>query len=326
MTLTTTRPVRRRSAAAALALAGALALSSCGGGDQLAGEEEGTAAPGGGGEQLVVGGATFTEMTVMENMYAALLEDAGYDVEITATAERATYAPALIDGQVDVIPEYAASMANWLSADQGGGVVQAADVDETLGALEGLAEEAGLVVGEPTEASSDNAFYVTQEYADAEGVTTLSDFAAAQSGPVQIAAAQECLDAEQQPFCAAILESEYGIAFSEVTGDEFGSVTGKQKVADGQVPIGITGSTDATLGDLGLVLLEDDLEVQPANNIVPVGNAESLPEDALEALNQLAPVLTTEDLGVLNAQVDQERLLPEDVARDYLVEQGLIEG
>ncbi|WP_298801259.1 glycine betaine ABC transporter substrate-binding protein [uncultured Pseudokineococcus sp.] len=322
------RPGLRRSAAVALSLAGALALSACGGGDQLGGEGGSTDAAGGsgGGEQLVVGGATFTEMTVMENMYAALLEDAGYDVEITATAERATYAPALIDGQVDVIPEYAASMANWLSADQGGGVVQAADVDETLAALTDLADQAGLVVGEPTEASSDNAFYVTQEYSDAEGVTTLSDFAAAQTGPVEIAAAQECLDPEQQPFCAAVLEDRYGIQFSGVTGDEFGSVTGKQKVADGQVPIGITGSTDATLGDLGLVLLEDDMAVQPANNIVPVGNAEGLPDDALEALNALAPVLTTEDLGQLNAQVDQERLLPEDVARDYLVEKGLIEG
>jgi osmoprotectant transport system substrate-binding protein len=35
-------------------------------------------------------------------------------------------------------------------------------------------------------------------------------------------------------------------------------------------------------------------------------------------------VLTTEDLMSLNAQVDVERLLPEDVAADYLTEKGLI--
>lgn len=324
-TSTTRRPARRRSALLGLPLAGVLALTACGGGDALSGGGSGgDASEGSGGGSVTVGGATFTEMAVMEAMYAALLEDAGYDVTVTATDERATYADALLRGEVDVLPEYAASMADFLAGEP----ISTADIEGTMAAFEPVAEEQGLVLGEPAEASSDNAFYVTQEYSDAEGVTTLTQFGEAQSGPVEMAAGQECLDATQQPFCAAILESAYGITVGGVTGDGFGSITGKQKVADGQVPIGISGTTDATLADLGLVLLEDDQEVQPANNLVPVVNAESAEADPqlLETLNQLAPVLTTEDLADLNAQVDQERLLPEDVARDYLVEKGLVEG
>jgi len=58
---------------------------------------------------------------------------------------------------------------------------------------------------------------------------------------------------------------------------------------------------------------------------VPVANAD-VDDQVLEVLDQLSPVLTTEDLGELDAQVDQQRLLPEDVAHDYLVEKGLLEG
>jgi osmoprotectant transport system substrate-binding protein len=35
-------------------------------------------------------------------------------------------------------------------------------------------------------------------------------------------------------------------------------------------------------------------------------------------------VLTTEDLAALNAAVDAERQLPEDVARQYLEDNGLL--
>ncbi|MEJ5913918.1 glycine betaine ABC transporter substrate-binding protein [Pseudokineococcus sp. 1T1Z-3] len=317
----------RRTPLLAVTFAAALGLSACGGGDQLAGDDTGTGSDGGGGGgAITVGGATFTEMALMESMYAALLEDAGYDVTVTATEARATYGPALIDGQVDVVPEYAAAMADWLSGQDGGGAVADADVDATVTTLTSLAEESGLVVGEPAAASSDNAFYITQERADAEGIETLSDFAATLDGPVEIAAGEECLDPVQQPTCAAALTSVYGIDISGVTGDGFGSITGKQRVADGQVPLGLTGTTDATLADLGLVLLEDDQDVQPANNLIPVANAEAVDGEVLAVLNRLAPVLTTEDLGELNAAVDQQRLLPDDVAREYLVEQGLISG
>jgi osmoprotectant transport system substrate-binding protein len=65
--------------------------------------------------------------------------------------------------------------------------------------------------------------------------------------------------------------------------------------------------------------------LQQADNLVPVVNADSAGDEAVaDALNQLADVLTTEDLAELNARVDRDRELAEDVARDYLEEQGLI--
>jgi osmoprotectant transport system substrate-binding protein len=94
---------------------------------------------------------------------------------------------------------------------------------------------------------------------------------------------------------------------------------------NGDADLGLVGTTDGTLADLGLVLLEDDQSLQQSENLVPVVNADSAGDEPVaNALNQLADVLTTEDLTELNARVDRDRELAADVARDYLEEQGLL--
>ena len=71
-----------------------------------------------------------------------------------------------------------------------------------------------------------------------------------------------------------------------VTGDEFGSATGKQKVVDGDAQVGLTGTTDGTLEALGLVILEDDKKLQAADNLVPIVNTEEAADEKIaEALN-----------------------------------------
>ena len=104
---TTTRPTLRRLVPALLAVP-ALALAACGDGEDTADDvpedepeagadvtDEATAdeesmAEGGG--SLTVGGANFTEMLIMQEMYAAVLRDAGYDVEIVSADNREIYA------------------------------------------------------------------------------------------------------------------------------------------------------------------------------------------------------------------------------------------
>jgi osmoprotectant transport system substrate-binding protein len=74
------------------------------------------------------------------------------------------------------------------------------------------------------------------------------------------------------------------------------------------------------------VLLEDDQAIQPAQNLVPAVSTEFLdanPEVA-DPLNALMAALTTEVLTELNGRVAVDRETAEDVARDFLVEQGLL--
>jgi osmoprotectant transport system substrate-binding protein len=313
----------------ALAVVPVLALTACGGGGD-AFEDAETSGSGGGGDlgTIVVGGAQFTEMAIMEEMYKLLLEDAGYTVEIKTAGQREIYMQSLESGEIDVVPEYAATLAEYLNRETNGPEAEAIatpDAAETVEAMQPLAEERGLRVLEPAEAIDANGFYVTQAFADENSLTTLSDLGAL-GQPIVLAADDECLS-PVRIYCAPGLKATYGIDVESVTGDEFGSATGKQKVVDGDAQVGLAGTTDGTLEGLGLVVLEDDKMLQAADNLVPVINVEGAGDPEVEeALNKIADVLTTENLTELNARVDGQREQAADVARDFLVENGLIEG
>ncbi|NED95296.1 ABC transporter substrate-binding protein [Phytoactinopolyspora alkaliphila] len=322
--------IRRAAALLATGAAMTLLLTACGddedsdadGGATTEGDAEGATGSG----SLTVGGADFTEMTIMEEIYKVLLEDAGYDVSIQQAANREIYAEALIGGDIDVVPEYAATFAEYLNVQANGpdapqeSPVATTDAAETVEAMRPLAEEEGLVVLEPADAASQNGFAVSAEFAAENGVSTLSDLAAL-GEPLVFAAVEECPD---RPFCQPGLEEVYGLEFSEILPLGFSSPQTKQAVAEGDADLGLVGTTDGTLEGLGLVLLEDDQNLQLADNLVPVLNEETAQDQAVaDALNQLSDVLTTEDLALLNAQVDAERRQAEEVARTYLEEKGL---
>ena len=99
-----------------------------------------------------------------------------------------------------------------------------------------------------------------------------------------------------------------------------------KSVIDGESQLGQTGTLDGTLDDQGLVLLEDDRGIQPAQNLVPAVSSEFLADnpDVEEPLNELMGVLDNTTLGELIAQVTVDRETPEDVAQTFLEDQGLL--
>ena len=325
----TSRILRR--ALLPVAIVASLTLAACGSGDPLA-EGDAGADPAAssdsarGSGSIVVGGANFTEMQVMEQMYGALLTEAGYDVEVVASDSREIYGQALIDGDIDVVPEYAATMAEFLNREVNGPdaeLVATSDAAETVAAMEPLASELGLVVARPAAAASQNGYAILSTVAQENSITTLSDLSAFQP-EIVLAATEEC---PTRPFCQIGLEDTYGFTVTELLPLGYGSPQAKQAVVAGEADMVLVGTTDATLDADDLVLLEDDQSLQLADNLVPVLNATSA-EDAtlVDTLDALADVLTTEDLAELNRRVDADRELPADVATSYLVQQGLIQG
>ncbi|MFD3948820.1 ABC transporter substrate-binding protein [Streptomyces albidoflavus] len=312
--------MRARALLAALLLA---LLAACAGGPSLEDQGEVTAPPGD-SSRLTVGSAGFTESDLLAQMYALLLRRAGYQTELITVANRELYEPALESGRVDVVPEYAATFADWLNAKENGPdaePVGSPDLATTMKALRRLAAPRGLTVLDPGKAVDQNAFAVTREFAAEHSLRTLSDLGA--SGlPVRLAAGDECVS---RPYCRPGLEKTYGIDVTAVDPKGVGTTQAKRAVQSGQDQMVLTTTTDATLDAFGLVLLEDDKKLQNADAVVPVVNrARAGSERVARALDALAPVLTTADLAGLNRQVDSWRRLPEDVARAYLEEKGLL--
>jgi osmoprotectant transport system substrate-binding protein len=274
---------------------------------------------------VVVGGQDFTESAVMAAIYQLVLENEGYTVETKLVTTRDVYLPELSNGNVDIVPDYLAGITDYLNTEKNGPdapLVSSNDADETLAALEPLAEEQGIAILPPSEATDQNAFFVSQESADANDLTTLSDLSAL-GKPIKLGAPPDC---EGRADCEGGLTKVYGFKISEIVPLDFGSVQVKDAVKNGEVDLGETGTTDGSLADLGLVLLEDDKGIQPAQNLTPAVNADFLADnpDLEDVFNELSAALTTEDLASMNLKVDLERQKAEDVAQQFLEDKGLL--
>ncbi len=179
---------------------------------------------------------------------------------------------------------------------------------------------AGITLLDISPATDTNAFFVTKEYSEENGVTKLSDL---EGVSVTLAAAPDC---EGRLDCEGGLTEEYGIDVTEVLPLGYASDQTYQSVLDGESELGETSTTDGTLESQGLVVLEDDKAIQPAQNLVPAVSTEFI--DAVpgvaDVLNPLMAALTTEKLTELNGRVAVDREKPEDVARDFLESEGLL--
>ncbi len=137
-------------------------------------EQEGITAEGGGSGELTVGAAAFAENQIVAEMYAQVLEAAGYTVERqTDLGSREILYPALKKGEVDIAPEYLATLLLFLDPE----AEATGDPANNVSLLEPLLEQDGLRLLQASEANDQNAFVVTQETADQYGLQTTSDLA-----------------------------------------------------------------------------------------------------------------------------------------------------
>ena len=315
----------RRTRACALLAGVLLTVAGCGS-DSPEGfgeEEEGDTATDQG--TVTIAAQDFTGGQVMSQLYAQLLASEGYTPEVKLVSTRDLYMPELQSGRVQVVPEYLAGITDFLNIEANGAnakLVSSGDPDETMAALEPLAEDAGITMLEPAPASDQNAFFVTTERAEEEGLVTLSDLADT-GQPVTLAAPADCKGRDD---CEKGLTEVYGIDITSILPTGYGTTQTKNAVIEGEADLGETGTTDGSLEELGLVLLEDDMSIQPAQNLTPALNSEWYAEnpEVKEVLNDFSVQFTTEDLAALSLEVDVERADPAEVAEEYLADKGFV--
>jgi osmoprotectant transport system substrate-binding protein len=195
---------------------------------------------------VAVGGAGFTESTVLANVYADVLKSAGFDASVREVGSRELYLKALEAGtEIQAFPEYLATATEFLDADESRQVASG-DVDKTLAALKPLAQAAGLTFGDPSKAVDQNAYAVTTAFAKKVGVKTLSELAdACKDGSLILGGPAEC---PTRPFCQPGLEKTYGLKFGSFQeyGDTGGPLT-KAAIQKGEVTMGLVFSSDGAL-------------------------------------------------------------------------------
>jgi osmoprotectant transport system substrate-binding protein len=282
--------------------------------------------PAAGPDQTVtIVGQNFTEADILTQLYKLLLDKQGFHTAVKKLGARDIYLSALEKGSVQVAADYLSALTETLNRTANGqdaAPVASPDVSATLGHLKSLGASYGLTPLQPAQAQNANAFAVTKAYAEKHDLDTLSDLGEL-GKPVALAANSDCAE---RPDCGKGLTNVYGITISKIEPLGFGSQDTKNALVKGEVQLGAVGTTDGSLAQAGLVVLQDDKSWQNAENLVPVVNSAWLKKNpkAAGALDQLSGVLTTADLKGLNAQVDGQRLEASQVAEDYLKEKGLI--
>lgn len=130
-----------------------------------------------------------------------------------------------------------------------------------------------------------------------------------------------------RPYCKIGLEKTYGLKFKSFKAlDEGGPLT-VAALADGSIQVGLLFTTDGSIVDKGWVLLEDDKQLQAADNVTPVLSKEIATEygQALaDLVNAVSAKLTTDVLTDLNKQTAIDKKDSDDVALDWLQSNDLV--
>ncbi|WP_306213751.1 glycine betaine ABC transporter substrate-binding protein [Actinoplanes sp. RD1] len=199
------------------------------------------------GGAITVGAANFSENATLGELYSIALTAAGYTVKVQQIGNRELYEPALEKGDIDVVPEYAATLATFLQGkvDKDAKDPSSADLQTTMTALTGLGEKVGLVFGTPSPAQDQNAFATTRAFATKYGVTTLSDLAATCSGAATVLGGPpEC---PQRPKCQQGLVETYDFQAGKFSSLDAGGPLTKTALKQGTISVGLVLSSDGAL-------------------------------------------------------------------------------
>jgi osmoprotectant transport system substrate-binding protein len=269
-----------------------------------------------------ISGQNFTEAEIVADMYADVLQKAGYTPQVHLVGTRDIYMK-IFPSKLDVVPEYTGAIVEFLNGTYNGAnakPITVSDPAKTIQKAKPLLDKKGVTLLDPSPATDSNAFFVTKKYSEDNNVTKLSDL---KGKSVVLAAAPDC---KGRLDCEGGLASAYGIKITKILPLGYASQQTYDSVLKDESQLGETSTTDGTLESQGLVLLADDQHIQPAENLVPMVSSSFLQAhpDVADPLNALMAKLTTEDLTQLNADVAVNRAKPEDVAQQWLQKAGLI--
>jgi osmoprotectant transport system substrate-binding protein len=303
----------RRSSALAASLA--LALAACV-------VQSTSAEDARGDDAITVASFGFPESVLLAEIYAQAIEGVGIRVEREPSlGPRELVMPALLEGLVEFVPEYAGSGLQFLAGD--GSTSPDDEINhqrfaERLRPLDVTALDA-------SPAEDQNGFAVTAETAQRYGLHTLSDLARV-SRELVFGGPPECT---WRPFCLPGLERSYGITFGQVFSNlDAGGPRTVSALAEGTVDVALLFTSDGAIDLNDFVLLEDDRRLQPAENVTPVigtGVLDRFGPSLADTVNAVSGLLSTRELRTLNAEVSRGAT-PEQIASRWLASNGLDPG
>lgn len=304
--------ITRRIVAGVAAIGLTASLAACGSGDPFGGDSSVNLG------SLTIGSQGFAESDILAQLYGQILADNGYTVKYELSiGSRETFIPALQDGSIDMIPDYAGNLL--YGADPDATATSSADV---MSALPRALEPMGLTVADAAPAEDADALVVTKEFAEENSLVSIADLAPIAAN-ITIGANTEF---EGRSYGRTGLESVYGVTgwtFKAI--DDYGGPGTLSDLLAGNIQVADIYTTTPSIKENGLVVLEDPKNLIAAQNVVPLFNTDSYSVDIANLVNRVSNKLTTAELMSLNEiSAGDSKPSPEKVAKDWLEANGFL--
>ena len=270
------------------------------------------------GDVISVGSKDFTEQLILGQITIAALEANGIqttdNTNITGTEQVRL---ALENGEIDIYWEYTGTA--WMML-MGHDLIPGETPAQLFERVRAEDAGNGIVWLDFAPFNNTYALAVTQATSATHGITTLSDLAATPG--LTLATEHEFMP--RPDGFIGMVEAYEGMEFANIATMFMGIVY--DTLVDGQADVGVVHATDGRLLYHNLVVLEDDRHFFPIYTPAP-----NIRADALERLPQIADImapisvaLTMETMQYLNFLVDSGQMEPDEAARMWLEDNGLI--
>lgn len=273
-------------------------------------------------KEITVGAKNYTEQFLLAKMTTLILEENGYTVDEKSNLGSSALRKALENKQVDITWDYTGTgLVTYLGKDP---IADMQEAYETVKKID--KEENGIIWTDLADANNTYTVIMRQKQADELGIKSISDLAAYMNendNPLTFATDAEFGNRKDG---LPGIEETYGFEFPDENVKEMAIGLNYDALKNEEVDVSYGFSTDGRIKAFNFVNLEDDKGFFPAYNAAVAMTEETYENhpELEEILKPLADSLTDEKLRDLNYQVDINEKSVDEVAENYLTENGLL--
>lgn len=275
---------------------------------------------------IVLATKGFTEQHILSAMTVQYLRKEGFQVTPRTNIAAVISRNAMVNKQIDVTWEYTGTSLIIFNK-----INKRMTPEESYETVKKLDEKLDLVWLNPAKMNNTYAFAMQRKRAEAENIHTMSELVARiekirKTDPENNWMLGLDLEFAGRGDGMKPLQETYQMELDRPQIRQMDPGLVYNAIRDGFVDAGLVYSTDGRVKGFDLEVLEDDKGFFPSYAVTPVVRKEVLAANPGldKALNTLSATLDNDAISTLNAKVDIDHQSPQQVARDFLREKGLL--
>ncbi|MDQ0340568.1 glycine betaine/choline ABC-type transport system substrate-binding protein [Caldalkalibacillus uzonensis] len=272
---------------------------------------------------ITLGSKSLTEQYLLMKMTALLLRDQGYDVKEIRFLDSPSIRTAIEEQVIDIYWEYTSTARMYYHKE-----LPIFDPDEAYAAVKEHDAQHHLIWLDRSDFNSSWGIIVKKSFAEEHQLVTISDlirYIKAHDHPIKFATNEEFLIREDG------LEHLQHVYHFSVSQDQLIAIDSELltlAVKEDRVHVAVGMISDSRIEEYHLTVLQDDQQAFPPYHAAPVVLEEVYHKHApvIPVLEELARSITNEEMIHLNYLVDVQHMDLTKVAKEFLIEKGLLEA